>query len=300
MLSSADSVNRQEVHLVLNPAAGRGKASSCRGEVSRFLSSRGLQPVWHVSGFPGEATSIAAGLPDRSVVVAVGGDGTVREVASACVGTGKVLGVLPAGSGNDYVKALGVGTGMRRALETIVAGRVSPVDAGEVNGAVFINGVGIGFDAEVAAGVVKAPGWLGGSGRYAYSVLRLLAGFTCHEVTLRLDGEREIRTKTILVAIALGTTYGARFRLAPLARLDDGLFDVVFSSEISRGEVLRLVPSALRGTFLKHPKAHLERAREVEVEMQHYVPAHADGELLDPTLAYRVRILPDALHVLRP
>ncbi|WP_273844669.1 diacylglycerol/lipid kinase family protein [Rubrobacter calidifluminis] len=293
-------MTRQEVHLVLNPAAGRGKAASCRGDVSRFLSSRGIHPVWHVSVAPGEAADIAAGLPEGSVVVAVGGDGTAREVASACVGTDKTLGVLPAGSGNDYVKALGVGTGMKTALETIAGGRARAVDAGEINGSIFINGVGIGFDAEVAAGVVKAPGWLGGSGRYAYSVLRLLAGFTCHEATLRLDGDRKIETKTILVAIALGTTYGARFRLAPQARLDDGLFDVVFSTEISRGEVLRLIPSALRGTFLRHPKAHLERAREVEVKMEYYVPAHADGELLDPTLTYRARVLPGALRVLCP
>ena len=293
-------MRRGETHLILNPTAGRGRAAACQREVSRFLCARGMRPVWHVTKAPGEATRIAAGLPEESLVVAVGGDGTAREVAASCAGTRRVMGIIPVGSGNDYVKALGVGTGLRRALEALAGGRVHAVDMGEVNGSTFINGLGIGFDAEVAAGVAKAPGWLGGSGRYAYSVARLLAGFRCHEATLCLDGERAVRTKTILIAVALGTTYGAHFRLAPEARLDDGLFDIVFSSEISRGEVVRLLPAALRGTFLKHPKAHLERASEVEIELKEHVPAHVDGELLTPTRSFCVRVLPGALRVLSP
>ena len=100
--------------------------------------------------------------------------------------------------------------------------------------------------------------------------------------------------------MALGTTYGARFRLAPEARLDDGLFDVVWSEELSRAEVLRLIPAALGNTLLKHPKVHLARAREVEVELAEEVPAHVDGETLEPTRVFRARVLPGALRVVAP
>jgi len=293
-------MERREAHLVLNPAADRGRASGRRGFVSRFLAERGVEPIWHVTRGPGHASRIVGELPDGALTVAVGGDGTVHEVAAACAGRDRVLGVLPVGSGNDYVKALGVGTDLGRALEVLVGGRVRAVDAGEVNEVPFNNGLGIGFDAEVAAGVAGAPAWLGGTGRYLWSVGRLLWGFRCHEATLRLDGGGAIETETILVAVALGTTYGARFRLAPEARLDDGLFDVVFSEELSRAEVLPLIPAALGGTLLKHPKVHLARAREVEVELAEEVPAHVDGEILAPTRVFRARVLPGALRVVAP
>ena len=225
----------------------------------------------------------------------------MREVAAACIGRDLVMGVLPLGSGNDYVKALGVGPDIGQALEVLIRGKVRVVDAGEVNGTRFNNGLGIGFDAEVAAGVAEAPAYLGGAGRYMWSVGRLLWGFRCHKATLRLDGGEEVvEAKTILVAVAIGTTYGARFRLAPEARVDDGLFDVVWSEEVNQAEILRLIPAALRGTLLKHPKVHLARAREVWVELTEEVPAHVDGEILEPARVFRARVLPGALRVLTP
>jgi diacylglycerol kinase (ATP) len=284
---------------VLNPTAGKGRAGGLRESVSGFLEERGVRPVWHVTEGPGHAGAIVGGLPGGVPVVAVGGDGTVHEVAKACVGTGRVMGILPAGSGNDYVKALGVGTNLRRALEVLVGGRVRVVDTAEVNGIPFNNGLGIGFDAEVAAGVALAPAYLGGTGRYLWSVGRLLKDFRCHEARLTLDS-RVVEAKTILVAVALGTTYGSLFRLTPDAVLDDGLFDVIWSEEVNRAEVLRLIPAALRGTLARRRKVHTARAREVEVELEDEIPAHVDGEMLADTRRFRARVLPGTLRVVGP
>jgi diacylglycerol kinase (ATP) len=270
-----------------------------REVVSRFLEGRGVRPVWHVTEGPGHAGGIVDGLPGEVPVVAVGGDGTVHEVAEACVGTRRVMGILPAGSGNDYVKALGVGTNLRRALEILVGGKVRVVDTAEVNGVPFNNGLGIGFDAEVAAGVALAPAYLGGTGRYLWSVGRLLKDFRCHQARLTLDG-RVIEVRTILVAVALGTTYGSLFRLTPDAVLDDGLFDVIWSEEVNRAEVLRLIPAALRGTLARRRKVHTARAREVEVVLQAEIPAHVDGEMLTDTRRFRARVLPGTLRVVGP
>ena len=268
--------------------------------VSRFLEEREVRVTWHATRGPGHAGRIVEGLPDGVMAVAMGGDGTVHEVAAACVGRDLTLGVLPVGSGNDYVKALGVGTELGRALKVLARGKVRVVDAGEVNGILFNNGLGIGFDAEVAAGVAEAPAYLGGTGRYLWSVGRLLWDFRCHEVALKLDGEEVVETETILVAVALGTTYGARFRLAPEAGLDDGLFDVVWSEKVSRAEILRLILAALGSTLPRQPKVHFARAREVEVELAKEVPAHVDGEILASTRVFRARVLPGALRVVAP
>jgi diacylglycerol kinase (ATP) len=266
---------------------------------SRFFEERGLRPIWHVTEGPGHAGSIVRSLPEEEAVVAVGGDGTVHEVAAACSGTGRIMGLLPAGSGNDYVKALGVGTSLRKALEILVEGRVRVVDTGVVNGVPFNNGLGIGFDAEVAAGVAQAPARLGGTGRYLWSVGRLLWDFRCHEARLNIDGET-IEATTILVAVALGTTYGSMFRLTPEAVLDDGLFDVIWSEEVNRAEVLRLIPAALRGTLAARRKIHTSRAREVEVELSEEVPAHVDGEMLAGTRHFTARVLPGTLRIVAP
>ncbi len=297
---SAMDAERRTVHLVFNPAADRGRADSRRRSIGAYLAGRGVEVAWHETGSSGHAESIVRGLKDGETVVAAGGDGTVHEVAAGCAGTRRVMGVLPLGSGNDYVKALGIGTRLGPALKVLAGGRVRTVDAGEVNGFPFNNGLGIGFDAEVAAGVAEAPRALGGFGGYMWSVGRLLWGMKCHRATIRLDGGEAFETKTILVAAALGTTYGARFKLAPGSRLDDGAFDVVWSEEVDRVEVLRLIPAVLRGTHLSHPKVHLARASEVEVSLAEPVPAHVDGEMLPPTREFRARVLPGALRVIAP
>jgi diacylglycerol kinase (ATP) len=292
---------RREAHLVFNPTADRGRAVARRRYISSFLErQREIEPVWHVTREPGHAYQIVAGLPEDVLVVAVGGDGTVHEVAAACMNTDRVMGVLPVGSGNCYVKALGVGTNLGRALEILLRGQTRVVDAGEVNGVRFNDGLGIGFDAEVAALVADAPGYLGGFGRYLWSVLRLLPGFHCREVTLKLDDRDVIESKTVLVAVALGTTYGGRFKLAPASRLDDGLFDVVWSEELGRAESAKLIPAVLRGSHLKHPRINFARAREVEARFTEVAPAHVEGELLAPSQTFRARVLPEALQVVGP
>ena len=294
------AVERRVAHLVLNPAAGKGRAMIRRKDISAYLEGQGIEVTWHVTESPGHAEHIVSRLPDETLIVAVGGDGTVHEVAAACVDTRRVMGILPAGSGNDYVKALGIGTNLGRALEVIARGTIRVVDAGEVNGVRFNNGLGIGFDAEVAAGVADAPAYLGGFGGYLWSLGRLLWGFECHKARLKLGSEVEITAETILVAAALGTTYGARFKLAPVSSLDDGAFDVVWSEEVSRTEILRLIPAVLRGTHLTHPKIHFARTAQIEVLLETPTPAHVDGEMLLQTRNFRARVLPSSLHVLAP
>jgi diacylglycerol kinase (ATP) len=294
------AVERRMAHLVLNPAAGKGRAVISRKDISAYLEGQGIEVIWHVTESPGHAERIVSRLPDEVLIVAVGGDGTVHEIAAACVDTRRVMGILPTGSGNDYVKALGIGTSLGRALEVIARGTVRVVDAGEVNGIRFNNGLGIGFDAEVAAGVADAPAYLEGFGGYLWSVGRLLWGFECHKARLKLGSGAEIIADTILVAAALGTTYGARFKLAPESRLDDGAFDVVWSEKISRMEILRLIPAVLRGTHLTDPKIHFARTAELEVLLEVPTPAHVDGEMLSETRNFRVRVLPNSLRVLAP
>ena len=291
--------------LILNPVAHGNRSARRKDEISAYLKSRGLEAKWHITESHGHAYEIARGLPEDSLTVAVGGDGTVHEVAAACSGTSRTMAVLPTGSGNDYVKALGIGANLRRALHTLTGGEARLLDTGLVNtdeqeNVPFNNGLGVGFDAQVAAGVDSAPQIVGGVGGYLWSVGRLLIGFKCYSASIRLDGGEELHSETILLAAALGTTYGSTFRFAPDARLDDGLFDVVYSSEVSLKEVLGLLPHVLRGTHIGKPKIHFARAAEVEVRFSEPLTAHVDGELLQPSRRFEARAVPGSLRVLAP
>lgn len=301
----AGSEDIESAHLVFNPAARRHRSGRRRAEISRFLEARGVEAIWHVTGGGGHASEIVRGLPEDALAVAVGGDGTVHEVAAACSGTPRTMAVLPAGSGNDYVKALGVGTDLGGALRVLADGEPRLVDTGVVSTELqrevpFNNGLGVGFDAQVAAGVAEAPRGLGGAGGYLWSLGRLLAGFECKAASLRLDGGEPQHSETILIAVALGTTYGAIFRFTPEARLDDGRFDAVWSTKVSLSDVLRLVPRVLRGTHAGDRRIRAARAGRVEIELAEPLPAHVDGELLKPARRFDVRILPGSLRVIGP
>nr|WP_323127072.1 hypothetical protein [Rubrobacter marinus] len=178
-------------------------------------------------------------------------------------------------------------------------GRVRAVDAGEVNGIPFNNGLGIGFDAEVAEGVAEAPKALGGSG----GTSGRSAACCGHEVPPRehkARGRWRRRDEDHPRGGGPGHHLRGPLQARPGASLSDGAFDVVWSEEVDRAEVLRLVPAVLRGTHLSHPKVHFARAREVEVTLAEPVPAHVDGEMLPPTREFRARVLPGALRVLVP
>lgn len=304
-MRNAGRYGASRTDLILNPVAHGNRPAGRRDEISSYLKSRGIEAKWHVTESRGHAYEIARALPEDSLTVAVGGDGTVHEVAAACSGTPRTMAVLPTGSGNDYVKALGIGNNLRRALHTLTGGEVGVVDTGVVStedqdSVPFNNGLGIGFDAQVAAGVDSAPRVFGGVGGYLWSVGRLLTGFKCYPASIRLDGGEELHSETILLAAALGTTYGSTFRFTPDARLDDGLFDVLYSSEVSLKEVLGLLPHVLRGTHIGKPKIHFARAAEVEINFAEPLTAHVDGELLQPSRRFEARTVPGSLRVLVP
>ena len=221
---------------MLNPAADRGRAVRWRDFVSRFLEERGVEVIWHITGAGACETASSGGLPGEALVVAVGGDGTVHEVAAGCVGRDLSFGVLPVGSGNDYVKALGVARtwgGLRCSSLGEGSASWTPARSTELRsttGSAWLRRRGRGRGS-------RAPGLPRGVGEYLWWVGRLLWGFPCREARSgSMAGGSE--AETILVAVALGTTYGSMFRLAPEAEAGRRALRRRLVEEISRAEVL--------------------------------------------------------------
>jgi YegS/Rv2252/BmrU family lipid kinase len=282
--------------VIVNPAAGRGRVGRLSGAILKAARERGARAF--LTEGPGHATEIAREAPEGARVVAVGGDGTVHEVLKGLAGTGKVLGVVPIGSGNDFARMLGLrGLPWREALEHALFAPEEAVDLGLVNGEAFGAFLGIGFDALVAKRALAAPSFLRGMPRYLYALFSVLKDLRLPKGRVLVDGEEVYRGRLLLLAAMNGPAYGGGIPIAPMADPRDGLLSLVLARELSRLDVVLILPSLLLGRHLGHPQILFLPGREVAVEFPHPVPAHADGELLPEASRYRAEVKPLGLRV---
>ncbi len=290
------------LQLVFNPAAGKGRAKAALAAALALLDERGVPYTLHTTRCAGHATELAAATPPGSVVVAIGGDGTVHEVAKGLLRDGstggRTLGILPLGSGDDFAFSLGLPRDdLQGALQRLLDAEPRLVDLGTVNGEPFFNAVGTGFDAEVAERVRSSPRFLKGFSGYLYSVLVSLARLSEPHARVFVDGVLVHDGPALLVTSQNGPRSGGSFVFAPAARPDDGQLDVVIAGKVGRAGALGLLPKVLRAKHLGHPAVALHRGAAVRVEWSEPRPAHADGELLPTVAVYEVTLRAGALPV---
>ncbi len=284
--------------IIFNPTAGRGRAARALERVRHFFEAQTLPyRVWPTEA-PQHATRLVNALAEDASVLALGGDGTVHEVAAGCIGTERTLGVVPVGSGDDFAFALGLDRrDLEGALRTVTSGGVRVIDTGLVNGEPFVNAIGTGFDAEVAARVRTVPRLHKGLSAYLYAVIATLRTLSLAEVSVVVDDEEVFSGRSLLVSTQNGPRNGGGFLFAPTARLDDGSFEVMVAGAVGRLGTLTLVPRTIRGTHLSHPKVWSFRGRRVRVRWSSPKPAHLEGELVAPTLLYQIEHLSRSLRV---
>ena len=291
----------EAVVLLANPAAGSGRGGALGGRAARLLESHGLRLETVVSRGPGHLAEVAATEAGRgrARLVALGGDGTLSEIAQgllAVPGTPTLLGIVPLGTGNDFIKSTGWPRDWRQACAALARGCTPRrLDAATVNGRWFVNAVGLGFDAAIAASTARYK-WLPGALGYAAGLLEALrAGVETPVCTLRWDGGED-RRRITLVAACNGQFAGGLFHLAPGARLDDGRLDLVWADGLGRLGVLRHAPRVMRGTHGELPVAHTTRAQRLEIVSESPLPAQADGELLGLEVTrLEIEVAPGAL-----
>jgi YegS/Rv2252/BmrU family lipid kinase len=288
--------------VIVNPAAGRGRARKRWPEVAQELKQSGIAFDEAVTTAPCEAMAIAErGAATHDVVVAAGGDGTVHEVVNGLMRAGgkAAFGLIPLGSGDDFEKLLSP----REAVERLQAQTTRQFDVGRiVSGSetrYFANGMDIGFGAHGAANVARVPGFLTGFGAYLGALLLTMVRYPLLRVRLQLDETPPFELVTAMTAIMNGTTFGGSFQVCPGARPDDGLLDLLLVDAVGRLEILQLVPKILRGAQAGDSRLRLTRARRVTIESSEPLLVEADGEI-----AFReagrlaIDLLPGALRVL--
>ncbi len=288
------------VCLIVNPVAGGERAGRVAPAVQRALAGHGLQVRRADTRDLEHARALAREAAARGeTVAALSGDGMVGAVADVLRSVpGALLGVLPGGRGNDFARVLGIPSDPVAACATIAHGVPRKVDLGEVGGRAFIGIASAGFDSDANRIANEAPAWLGNL-VYAYGALRALAAWrpACFEIVLD-SGERVDFTGYTLAAANSGV-YGGGMRLAPQARLDDGLLDVVAIERVSKLRFLANLPRVFRGTHVQLPSVRVLRAAEVLLSADRPFALYADGDPI-AELPARVRALPGAVRVLVP
>ncbi len=294
--------------LLVNPAAGGGKAARLAPQAERALRSHGLQvrrvdtrDLQHA-----RKLAVSAARAGERVVV-LSGDGAIGVVAEALRDVpGAVLGVLPGGRGNDLARALGVSQEIDQACATIAGGVVRPMDVGEVLGAAgeparsFVGIASAGFDSDANRIANEAPSWLGNL-VYAYGALRALLAWRPARIEIELDppGERH-SFLAYTVGACNSRSYGGGMRAAPDALLDDGLLEVIVLENVSKLAFLtKILPRVFSGEHVREPCVHMFRAREVSIAADRPFTMYADGDPIGE-LPLRVRAVPAAVNVLVP
>ncbi|MEL6824274.1 MAG: YegS/Rv2252/BmrU family lipid kinase, partial [Calditrichota bacterium] len=207
--------------LILNPAAGRGEAARKKDALVRAFDNIAPNLEVHITAAPGDARKIAGRYRDAGqVVIVAGGDGTVHEVINGLVGGNAAMGVIPIGSGNDFVKMLSLPTELGDAINVIKANRRKKIDLGKINDVWFSNGLGIGFDADVVVEANKIER-LRGFLIYLVAVLKTLRTFTNRTVKIEVDNTI-VEKSIFMISVGNGSCQGGGFYLTPDAKIDDG------------------------------------------------------------------------------
>ena len=292
---------------VLNPISGQGRAMHHRHAIESILLRHGLAFDLVVSEHPGHAIDLVAGAVEGSCrrILAIGGDGTVNECANgvfrqSTAPTAEVLlGVMPIGTGNDWARGLRIPKDYAEvaALMADGANRLQDVGVAEFNDGTrrhFVNVAGLGFDAHV---VEALPDRTLGPLAYLAGLAKGLLSYRAVSLGLTF-AERRIDVRAFVLFFAIGRYCGSGMNVAPLAEVDDGLFDVTLVRELSRWEVLKSLRKLFDGTLLDHPKVLALREAAARVDAGP-VPVEADGELIGRA-PVRFSLLPRALRVLAP
>jgi diacylglycerol kinase (ATP) len=293
---------KKEWVFIINPIAGNGFGKAIIPKLEEMIKKHGVEAELVMTQRPGHASELSETYLKKGFIyiIGVGGDGTLNEIARPLVNNKDVtIGIIPAGTGNDFIQILGFpGRFAESDWDMFFNRNVLPMDIGSCNGSIFINGMGLGFDAEVAAENYIEPGKTkrGGKYKYVWHIVKTLLFFR-EKKMIAVNGTKSDETDCFINTISIGRRFAGGFYLTPKAIANDGLLDVCAIRKLSllqRFQILLLVP---KGTHIKDKKVNYYQTPGVKLEFPTEVPFHVDGEL-NFSRKFDVQILPGALNVI--
>lgn len=286
--------------VIANPSSG--SAEDGGGLANSLLRLK--QFTFRMTEEPGDAKRFASEAlrEGYELIIAAGGDGTLNSVVNGLAedfGRAK-LGLIPQGTGNDFARSINVPPDPQAAVEILLAGHARAVDIVQVSNrdpCHFINVSGAGFTAELGENISPAvKSWWGGVA-YLWAAAKKLPNLREYQATVVLDDSERIETATYNIMIANARYVGGGVPIAPQARFDDGLVDVVIVPAMPNARLLTVVPQILSGTHVDNPELIIRQARKVSVNCRPPIPFNVDGELIGEGPA-TFEVLPQALSVI--
>jgi diacylglycerol kinase (ATP) len=286
--------------VIANPAAGHGKAGRLIGRVTTGLHRLGVPHEIRVSESGSDLERLARDAAETGtrIVAALGGDGTVSLAANGILGTGAALAALPAGTADDFAKAIGAGK-LNAAIELLADPKTADLDVIEVTTGAgkrsFINIAGAGFDSEVNETANGMTVKLGATGTYIAALLKTLSRYSPARFTVQVDDER-MELDAMLIEVGSGRWTGGGMKVLPNALMNDGMLDVCVVEALSKLAFLRAFPRVFLGSHTTHPNVRMRTGTRVQVEADRRVLVYADGELVG-SLPAIFEVRPAALPV---
>lgn len=271
-----------KIIFIVNPVAGGGKAKRLIPTIRKHMEGKKLAYSILETKEPGQGIELSQKAIEKgyTTIVAVGGDGTVNEVARGLIKVKKgKLGIIPGGTGNDMARSLGIPFDITKAIDMIINKRAKTIDLGFANGQPFINIASLGFDAEVVISASKIKSKFKSKFAYLIGVITTLIEFKMKEITLEFNGKK-IKRNIYLTAVGNGKYYGGGFNILPMADLTDGYFHICIVSNISKLMLLLLLPSILVKKHIKFKKyVEIFKTKEVKVYTNQDTYLNIDGEI---------------------
>ena len=289
---------RRPLCLIVNPSAGRGRAARLLPRVEAALRARGMAFRVERTHSLAHARELArATVPAGEVAAGMGGDGLLGAMAGELRGTDGVLGVVPGGRGNDFARKLGLAGDPVAACDVLAAGREQRIDVADIDGRAYLGIASSGLDSD-AGDLANATRLKLGRLVYVFATLRAVRAWRPARWEVVIDGAPRSFTG-YSVAVANSGVFGGGMYLAPDAKLDDGLLDVVMIHDLPKRTYLAALPKVFTGAHVREPGVEMCQAREVAFHADRPFNVQADGDPI-ADLPATVRVQPGALNVIAP
>lgn len=275
---------------IVNPISGKGRKS----RIVAHLQQKGYKVVY--TEYAGHAEHLAHEAKEK-VIVAVGGDGTVNEVARGILGTDKALGIIPCGSGDGLALHLGISRNYKTAIRAIERGNVKAIDSGTIDGRPFFSVCGTGFDAVVSERFAKS----GKRGLLSYikQGLKTWKEYIPEKYIMTIDGQKQ-EIDAALITVGNSSQWGNNARITPLADISDGVLDVTVVDMFSTIEMPALGYLLMTGRLDRNSNVHCYRGKHIRITRKVSGPAHADGDWFNAGTELDIKVLPGTLKVIIP
>ncbi|MBS4057656.1 MAG: diacylglycerol kinase family lipid kinase [Bacteroidetes bacterium] len=296
----ARTTRKRKIRFIVNPIAGNSQKETFPVLVGQVLNRQLFN--WEVifTEHAGHASELSREAVEHGtdIVVAVGGDGTINEVARCLVGTNTVLGIIPSGSGNGLARHLNIPLNFEGALKLINTGEVVKIDTATINDRVFISIAGVGFDALVAKLFAQKP--TRGFFTYFKIVAQRFQSYRPKTYKLILDGHTTIKSKALFISLANSNQFGYNTTIAPNAKLNDGLIDVCIVQKPNIFEMPLIINLLFLNMIHRSRFVQIHRAAEVQLIRKKNRVVNLDGEPVRLTNNLTVRVNPLSLNIIIP